>query len=80
MEIKFKLLLYGVHRAIGDTHKRKGVSSSSILDALKNPVKVKEVKVKNQEKSQKFDGKTSSVVINPDTGKIISVNPKSYKK
>lgn len=38
------------------------------------------MKVKNQEKSQKFDGKTSSVVINPDIGKIISVNPKSYKK
>lgn len=43
-------------------------------------LKVKGVKVKNQQKSQRFDGKTSSVVINPDIGKIISVNPKSYKK
>ncbi|MCC8173572.1 MAG: RHS repeat-associated core domain-containing protein [Odoribacter sp.] len=70
---------HGVHRAIGDFG-RKGVSPSGIMDALKNPVKVGPIKMQGGKPSQRYFGKNGEVVINPNTRKIISVNPMSTKK
>lgn len=70
-----------VNRAIGDGFKRAGVQPDSILDALKNPLKINNVVTDNLGRnSQRFIGKSAEVVINPDTGKIISVNPTSSSK
>lgn len=71
---------HGVNRAIGSLG-RKGVSPQAIQDALKNPLKVGNV-ITDQfgRQSQRFIGQFGEVVINPQTGKIISVNPTSTNK
>ncbi len=72
---------HGVDRAIGDGMKRAGVKPESILDAIKNPLKINDV-VTDQfgRQSQRFIGETAEVVINPLTGKIVSINPTSSSK
>lgn len=67
---------HGVERAI-----ERGVKPAAIKDALKNPLKVGEVVTdKAGRQSQRYVGKTGEVVVNPQTGKIISVNPTKTKK
>jgi len=67
---------HGVERAI-----ERGVSPTAIKDAIKNPLKVGEVVTdKAGRQSQRYVGKTAETVVNPQTGKIISVNPTSTKK
>jgi len=72
---------HGVDRAIGDGMKRAGVKPEAILDAIKNPLKINDV-VTDQfgRQSQRFIGETAEVVINPLTGKIVSINPTSSSK
>lgn len=67
---------HGLNRAI-----ERGVKPSAISDALKNPLKTGEV-ITDQlgRQSQRFIGRYSEVVVNPQTGKIISVNPTSTNK
>lgn len=72
---------HGIDRAIGDTYKRMGVKPHAIIDALRNPLKISGIEVdKLGRKAQKFYGKVARVVVNPDNGLIISVNPLSTKK
>lgn len=72
---------HGVDRAIGDSAKRLGVRPEAILDAIKKPLKVGEVKIdKYGRPSQRYVGRQGEVVVNPDTGRIISVNPTSSSK
>jgi RHS repeat-associated protein len=67
---------HGVDRAI-----ERGVKPASIKDAIKNPLKTGQVITdKLGRQSQRYVGKTAEVVVNPETGKIISVNPTSTKK
>jgi hypothetical protein len=67
---------HGVNRAI-----ERGVSPSSILDAVRNPLKVGDIKIDSMGRtSQRFIGAKAEVAINPETGKIVSVNPTSTKK
>jgi RHS repeat-associated protein len=69
---------HGVNRAIGDAAKRAGTSPEAILDALKNPIKaVKEGVDDLGRPYQVFTGTDARVVLNPQTGQIISVNPLS---
>ena len=71
---------HGVQRAIG-SFERLGVRPEAILDALTKPLKVgKVVYDKFGRPSQRFVGKLGEVVVNPNTGKIISVNPTSSAK
>ncbi len=66
---------HGIHRAIGD-FKRVGVKPEGILDALKKPLKICDIKTNNKGlRSQRFIGRFGEVVVNPDTGGIVSVNP-----
>lgn len=67
---------HGVHRAI-----ERGVKPNTMLDALKNPLKIGDIVVdKFKRSSQRFVGRYSEVVINPKTGQIISTNPTSSAK
>ena len=67
---------HGIHRAI-----ERGVKSNAVLDALKNPLKINNVVVdQSGRQSQRFIGKYCEVVVNPETGKIISINPTSSAK
>lgn len=71
------LTKHGVDRVIGDGGKRAGTKPTAILDALKNPSKVKEG-VDSQGRAFKvYTGEKARVVVNPDNGKIISTNPLS---
>jgi hypothetical protein len=71
---------HSLNRAIGD-FTRKGVKPNAILDALKNPLVIKDVITDGLgRQSQRFIGKLGEVVVNPQTGKIISVNPTSSSK
>jgi len=67
---------HGLNRAI-----ERGVKPNAILDAVKNPLKTGNV-VTDQlgRQSQRFIGRSAEVVLNPQTGKIISVNPTSTSK
>jgi len=57
------------------------VSPKGILDALKKPLKIGDVNTdKLGRQSQRFTGETGEVVVNPQTSKVISVNPTSTKK
>ncbi|MPT35426.1 MAG: hypothetical protein E2604_10140 [Flavobacterium sp.] len=71
---------HGLNRTIGD-FSRAGVKPNAILDALKNPLKINNV-VTDQlgRQSQRFIGQFGEVVVNPQTGRIISVNPTSSSK
>ncbi|GAB6870450.1 hypothetical protein JCM16496A_28550 [Bacteroides rodentium JCM 16496] len=67
---------HGVHRAI-----ERGVNSDAVLDALKNPLKIGSIVVdQSGRQSQRFVGRYCEVVVNPGTGKIVSINPTSSAK
>jgi hypothetical protein len=71
---------HGVHRAIG-SYERMGVKPQAILDALKNPLKINPVVYDDLGRaSQRYIGRAGEVVLNPNTGVIISVNPTSSSK
>ncbi|WP_156169134.1 DUF6443 domain-containing protein [Kordia jejudonensis] len=67
---------HGLNRAIS-----RGVKPSSILNAIKNPLKITAIKI-DQYGRQSFRviGRYAELVINPKTGKVLSVNPTSTKK
>ncbi|WP_418637460.1 DUF6443 domain-containing protein [Winogradskyella sp.] len=59
----------------------RNVKSSSVLDAVKNPLKTGDVKVDNAGRpSQRYTGAQAEVAVNPETGKVVSTNPTSTKK
>ena len=66
---------HGLDRAIGDGGKRAGASPSSIIDALKNPIKIEKGTDKLGRPFETFTGQNARVVVNPDSGQIVSVNP-----
>jgi len=68
---------HGVDRAIGDAASRAGTKPQAILDALKNPTKIVEGVDKQGRPFQVFTGQNARVVVNPETGQIVSVNPLS---
>jgi len=72
---------HGVDRAIGDSFTRAGVRPQAILDALRNPLRINPVVTDNLGRSsQRFIGRIAEVVVNPSSGRIISVNPTSSSK
>jgi RHS repeat-associated protein len=57
------------------------VKTSDELDAIRNPLDKRPVKYDSQGRpSQRNVGEKAEVVINPETNKIVSVNPTSSKK
>jgi hypothetical protein len=64
-----------------DRAKERNVSPEAIDDALKNPIKTKPVRVDSHGRpSQQLVGKEATVVVNPETGKIITVWRTSSKR
>jgi RHS repeat-associated protein len=79
VEIK-SIARHAADRAIGDGGKRAGVGPKGILDSLKNPLKITDTKTDEMGRaSQRFIGKDATTAVNPETGKIVSVNPTSTK-
>jgi hypothetical protein len=73
---------HGVDRAIGDAPKgtpgeRAGTRPEAILDALKNPTKITGGIDSQGRPFKVFTGQNARVVVNPETGNIVSVNPLS---
>jgi hypothetical protein len=68
---------HAVNRAIGDTAERAGTKAQSILDALKNPRKIVSGVDSQGRPFKIFTGQTARVIVNPQTGNIVSVNPLS---
>lgn len=70
-----------------DRANERGVTNDAIIDALENPLFIRDVIVDNLgRKSQRFIGDGVTVNVNPDTGKIVTVwktgekTRKKYKK
>jgi RHS repeat-associated protein len=76
----------GVEVKGGTTHyhyqkEGRGVKSIDVADALKNPIKIGDVKIDAQGRpSQRFRGKNAEVAVNPENGKMVSTNPTSTKR
>ena len=69
-----------IARVIGSVEQRRsGVPVDDILPALQNPDKIEPVRHNNNGDSQRFI-KNCVVAVNPDTGILIQVNPRSVKK
>lgn len=68
---------HGLNRAIGISSTRVGTRITSIADALKNPISIKGGFDSLGRPVQVFIGRSARVVINPQTGQIVSVNPLS---
>ena len=66
---------HGMNRAI-----ERGVKPRAILDALKRPLKIGPRKVVNGLPSVRYFGRYAEVVVNPDTFRIVSVNPMDSEK
>ncbi|MBW7876446.1 MAG: RHS repeat-associated core domain-containing protein, partial [Candidatus Cloacimonetes bacterium] len=71
---------HGINRVIGDNTKRAGTNPTAILDALKNPLKIKQGLDPQQRPFKIYTGKSGRVIINPETGKVVSTNPLSHKR
>jgi len=70
------LTKHGIDRVIGG-YKREGVSARAMLDALKNPIQIVSQIDPDGQPSVKFIGNNPVVVVNPETGRIVTVWPKS---
>jgi len=51
----------------------RGISPQSILDTLRSPLKVGPILTKAGRPEQKIVGKTAVIIINPETGQVITV-------
>lgn len=70
-----------IARIIGSVEQRRnGVSIENVLETLLNPVKIDDVRILKNGRSQRFIGDTVAVTINPDTGILIQVNPRIRRK
>ena len=68
---------HGVNRAIGDGAGRAGTKPEAALDALKSPRRIDDGVDHKGRPFQVFRGENARVVVNPESGKIVSMNPLS---
>lgn len=68
---------HGVDRVIGDGGMRAGVRPEALLDAIKNPVRITEGVDSLDRPFKIFTGKDARLVMNPESGRVVSVNPRS---
>ena len=55
----------------------RNITFENVIDTLKNPIKYGKIR---KDKSQQIKGKNCTIVINTETGKLITVFPKKTKK
>ena len=61
--------------------RERNISYTDIEAAFSHPIKIQDIKLDNLGRpSQRLIGEHVEVVINPQTNKIVSVNPTSSKK
>jgi RHS repeat-associated protein len=70
---------HGVDRAIGDMAKRAGVKPRAIVDAVRNPKRITKGVDDKGRPFKVYYGADARVVVNPRTGRIVSVNPRSRR-
>ena len=59
----------------------RSVSPESVLDSIKSPLKINSIQYDSLGRpSQRYIGRTAEVAINPESMKIVSINPTSSKK
>jgi hypothetical protein len=68
---------HGIDRVVGDDAKRAGVKPEALLDALKNPKKITSGVDSQGRPYQVLTGQDARVVVNPQTGQVVSTNPLS---
>ncbi len=68
---------HGMHRAIGNGTGRAGTNPQALLDALRSPNRVVDGVDSQGRPFQVFHGDNARVVVNPETGNIVSMNPLS---
>ncbi|MFN8185946.1 MAG: RHS repeat-associated core domain-containing protein, partial [Gaiellales bacterium] len=68
---------HGIDRVIGDGARRAGVRPQALLDAIRNPKGIKEGVDDLGRPFKIYTGRDARVVVNPQTGRIVSVNPLS---
>lgn len=67
---------HGINQTI-----ERGVKPQSILDDIKNPLKICKIKIDSMGRaSKRFIGQKAEIVINPNTKQIVSVNPTTSNK
>lgn len=66
---------HGIQRVIGDGASRAGVRPQAILDTLRNPRSIRSGIDNLGRPFEIFTGQNARVVVNPQTGQIVSVNP-----
>ena len=71
---------HGVDRLIGDGALRAGVKPQALLNAMRNPIKVIKGIDKQGRPYEIYVGEAARVVVNPETGRIISANPLSQAR
>jgi RHS repeat-associated protein len=71
------LTRHAVHRAIGNGAERVGTRPQAVLNALKNPKRIVDGVDDLGRPYQVFHGGEARVVVNPRTGRIVSMNPLS---
>nr|DAM28924.1 MAG TPA: minor capsid protein [Bacteriophage sp.] len=70
-----------IARTIGSVEqKRSGVTITDIVDALLNPVSIDDIRELKNGRSQRFISDKVLVTVNPDTGILIQVNPRTRRK
>ncbi|WP_234030046.1 RHS repeat-associated core domain-containing protein [Xanthomonas vasicola] len=75
-----KISIKGMTGHAVDQAINRGVKPAQIVDAIKDPLKVAEAKVDALgRQSQKIVGEKATVVVNPETGKIVTVYPTSSR-
>lgn len=75
-----KISIKGMTGHAVDQAINRGVKPAQILDAIKNPLKVAEAKADALgRQSQKIVGEKATVVVNPETGKVVTAYPTSTK-
>lgn len=75
MKTSNNIKIKDVSKHLVDRAVERKVETQTIIDALKNPLEIKEVKYDEYGRpSQKFIGKDTSVVINPSTGNIATTH------
>lgn len=63
----------GISEHTVDRAVQRGFDAEGAIDALQNPIKIGKIKIDDKgQPSQKYRGKNAEVVINPETGNIIS--------
>ena len=63
----------GVSKHVVDRAVERKFTAETVLDALQNPVKIGKIRIDDKgSPSQQFTGESAAVVINPDTGNLIS--------